>query len=403
MNHAWTRGNRVDLLENGEEFFPRVLSVIEEARHEVFIETFILFEDTVGKRLHAALIAAARRGVRVEVTVDGYGSPDLSPEFVAALTEAGARLRAFDPKPRLLGVRTNMFRRLHRKIVVVDGRHAFVGGINFSDDHLADYGPGAKQDYSVEIEGPAVAVIRAFALAAIESPAAPHGWMQALGSEQASAGSAQVRFVTRDNAGHLTDIERQYLVAIRAARSEVLIANAYFLPGYRLLHELHRAAGRGVRVVLILQGAPDMPMVTNAARRLYPYLLGSGVRIHEYCERPLHGKLAVVDDDWSTVGSSNLDPLSLSLNLEANVLVRDRAFNTLVRERLRRLIDHHCREVREDELPPRTPLRTLTSLAMFHIIRHLPAWAGLWPAHTPRVVALAQPQPARDPEREQSR
>jgi len=391
MSRDWIPGNRVVLLENGESFFPRVLSAIDAAREEVLIETFILFEDGVGKRLHAALVAAARRGVRVEVTVDGYGSPDLSDGFVLALTDAGARLRVFDPKPRLLGFRTNLFRRLHRKVVVVDGHCAFVGGINYSDDHLADYGPGAKQDYTVQIEGPAVAVIHAFALAALDDPAAPRDWRDANGADRPATGSAMVRFVTRDNVLHLTDIERQYLAAIRTATREVLIANAYFLPGYRLLHELHRAAGRGVQVTLIMQGAPDMPMVANAARRLYPYLLGGGVRIHEYCQRPLHGKLALVDREWATVGSSNLDPLSLSLNLEANVFVRDTAFNTVVRQRLQQLIDDHCREVTESDLPRRTPFRTLSSLIVFHVLRHLPAWAGLWPAHTPRI-ALAQRQ-----------
>ena len=389
MSRDWIPGNRVELLENGESFFPRVLSAIDAARQEVLIETFILFEDGVGKRLHASLVAAAQRGVRVEVTVDGYGSPDLSNRFVSALTDAGARLRVFDPTPRLLGFRTNLFRRLHRKIVVVDGQCAFVGGINFSDDHLADYGPGAKQDYTVQIEGPAVAVIHAFARAALDDPAAPRGWREANGADRPAVGSALVRFVTRDNVFHLTDIERQYLAAIRTATREVLIANAYFLPGYRLLHELHRAAGRGVQVVLIMQGAPDMPMVANAARRLYPYLLGGGVRIHEYRERPLHGKLALVDSEWSTIGSSNLDPLSLSLNLEANVFVRDPAFNAVVRQRLQQLIDDHCNEVTEADLPRRTPFRTLSSLIVFHVLRHLPAWAGLWPAHTPRV-ALAQ-------------
>ncbi|GAB2610713.1 cardiolipin synthase ClsB [Novilysobacter erysipheiresistens] len=388
MSRAWSQGNRVRLLENGETFFPAVLDAIDGAREEVMIETFILFEDKVGKRLHAALVAAAQRGVRVELSVDGYGSPDLSPAFISALTDAGVCLRVFDPKPRLFGFRTNLFRRLHRKIVVVDRQCAFVGGINFSADHLADYGDGAKQDYAVRIDGPVVAEIRAFAIAALLAPAAPRDWTRPADKAPAAVGNAEVRFVTRDNGGHLNDIEDQYLAGIRAAKDEILIANAYFLPGYRLLHALHRAASRGVRVSLILQGAPDMPMVANAGRRLYPYLIGGGVHIYEYCERPLHGKLAVIDDNWSTVGSSNLDPLSLSLNLEANVLIRDRAFNAVVRERLQQLMDVHCHRVRRQDLPPRTPLRTLWSLLVFHTVRHLPAWAGLWPAHTPHVTLL---------------
>ena len=398
MKPTWTDGNQVTLLENGEAFFPAVFDAIEAATAEVLVETFILFEDKVGKRLHEALVAAAARGVRVELTIDGYGSPDLSERFVSSLTAAGVRLRVFDPKPRLFGFRTNLFRRLHRKIAVVDGRCAFVGGINFSADHLSDFGAEAKQDYAVRVEGPAVAEIRAFALAALRAPAAPRWTVPVdVPAEKAPANpdGSRVRFVTRDNGGHLNDIEAEYLSAIRGAKRDVLIANAYFLPGYRLLHALHAAAGRGVRVTLILQGAPDMPMVTGASRRLYPYLLGGGVHVHEYCKRPLHGKLAAIDDEWATVGSSNLDPLSLSLNLEANVLVRDRAFNTQVRERLRELTELHCREVRQRDLPPRTPLRTLWSLLVFHAVRHLPAWAGLWPAHTPHVELPSprRPQP----------
>ena len=391
MNRAWIPGNRVQLLENGDAFFPRVLAAIEAARDEVLIETFILFDDKVGKRLHESLLAAARRGVRIELTLDGYGSPDLPAPFTSALVEAGVRLRYFDPKARLFGLRTNLFRRLHRKIVVVDGRLAFVGGINFSADHLADFGDAAKQDYSVEVEGPAVAAIHAFARTALHAPDAPQGWEGVDGDARPAAGYAEVRFVSRDRQ-HPTDIEDEYIAVIRGARKQVMIANAYFLPGYHLLHELHRSARRGVEVTLLLQGNPDMPIVANAARGLYPYLLGGGVRIVEYCQRPLHAKLALVDDDWSTVGSSNLDPLSLSLNLEANVSIRDRAFNAFVRERLQWLIDHHCREIRRNDLPPRTPLRTLSRLLVFHTIRHLPAWAGLWPAHTPRVVALAPGQ-----------
>jgi cardiolipin synthase len=197
-----------------------------------------------------------------------------------------------------------------------------------------------------------------------------------------------VQLVTRDNGRHPTDIEREYLSAIDAARRNVLIANAYFLPGYRLLRALRRAAQRGVKVTLILQGKPDMPWVMKAARRLYPHLLGAGVHICEYDRRPLHAKLAAVDDEWSTVGSSNLDPLSLSLNLEANVIVRDRTFNALVRQRLQHLISQHCHRVSADELPARRPWRTLSGLAAYHVLRHLPAWAGLWPAHTPKIEVV---------------
>src|SRR5438067_3350084 len=156
MNRRWVEGNRCRLLENGEAFFPAVFDAIRGAQREVLIETFILFDDKVGRELRQVLIDAARRGVSIDLTVDGYGSPDLSEGFIGALVASGVRLHVFDPCPRILGMRVKLFRRLHRKLVVVDGMRAFVGGINYSADHLEDYGPEAKQDYALEIEGPLV-------------------------------------------------------------------------------------------------------------------------------------------------------------------------------------------------------------------------------------------------------
>ena len=144
-----------------------MFEAIRAARREVIIETFILFEDKVGLALQAELVAAARRGVEVDVLVDGFGSRDLTPAFCGPLAEAGVRLRSFDPASRILGVRLNVLRRMHRKIVVVDGSTAFVGGINFSADHLGDFGPEAKQDYAVELQGPIVDDIHRYVVGAI--------------------------------------------------------------------------------------------------------------------------------------------------------------------------------------------------------------------------------------------
>ncbi|WP_428416020.1 cardiolipin synthase ClsB [Methylibium sp.] len=399
----WVDGNRFTLLENGEAYFPRVFQAIAAARHEVLLETFILFEDKVGLELHAALLAAARNGARVDITIDGFGSPDLSPAFIGALTEAGVRMHVFDPGTRLFGWRTNLFRRMHRKIVVVDGERAFVGGINYSADHLADFGPEAKQDYAVELEGPLVAHIQRFAQEAIVQgrPGRPpeRRWFrrrapQAALPSQAAVGDAQAMFVTRDNREHPQDIERHYRAVIRAARHRLVIANAYFFPGYRLLKELRQAARRGVEVTLILQGEPDMAIVKSAAEMLYHHLLRAGVRIYEYCERPLHGKVAVADDEWSTVGSSNLDPLSLSLNLEANVMIRDRAFNRQLSERLEHLMAHCCKRIEATDLQESSLWRLVRSFFVFHFLRRYPAWAGWLPAHVPRLASVSHAAPA---------
>ncbi|RJF99280.1 cardiolipin synthase ClsB [Noviherbaspirillum saxi] len=392
MSQQWTKGNQFSLLENGEEFFPRVFEVIAAARHEVLIETFILYEDKVGTRLHAVLMEAAQRGVQVDITIDAFGSPDLSDDFISSLTQAGVRLHVFDPAPMLFR-RINYFRRMHRKLVVVDGARAFIGGINYSADHLGDYGPEAKQDYAVEAEGPIVADIHQFMHQAIRDGSPRRHWFQrkpALPAavKPAHAGNADAIFIWRDNRQHRDDIERQYRLAIRLARKRVIIANAYFFPGYVFLRNLRNAARRGVEVSLILQGNPDMAIVQTAAAMLYHYLLRGDVRIYEYCDRPLHGKVAVVDDEWATVGSSNLDPLSLALNLEANVMIRDPEFNRQLGENLQELMSNSCKRIEAKDLTESSAWRQFRSFFLFHVLRRYPSWAGLLPAHAPRLASL---------------
>jgi cardiolipin synthase A/B len=402
MSRPWSRGNKFTLLENGEAFFPRVFEVIAAAQREVLLETFIVYEDKVGKALHAALLTAARRGAQINVTVDGFGSAGLSEEFVGSLAAAGVRLHVFDPASRLLSRlfgRFNYFRRLHRKLVVVDGVRAFIGGINYSADHLADFGPGAKQDYAAEVEGPLVADIHRFMRAAIEDgePRARrwfrHRAVPAPLPALPPADNADALFVWRDNDRNTNDIERHYRLAIRLARRRVMIANAYFFPGYTFLRELRKAARRGVEVSLILQGNPDMPIVQTAAAMLYEHLLRGGVRIYEYRDRPLHAKVALVDDEWATIGSSNLDPLSLSLNLEANAMILDREFNHALSDSLQRLIAFSSKRIEAKDLKGSGLWRNLRSFVLFHVLRRYPSWAGHLPGHTPRLVPLA-PAPA---------
>lgn len=389
-SRLWRPDNRVELLENGEAFFPRTFEAIAQARREILLETFILFEDEVGNELRRRIIDAARRGVKVEMTVDGYGSYDLSEEFLSGLSAAGVKFRIFDPRQTLFGLRLNVFRRMHRKLLVIDGERAFVGGINYGRDHLEHAGPLSKQDYALEIEGPVVADIRDFVSTAMHANDNGGSWRHPGATPPADTpGNARTLFLVRDNARNSTAIEHEYRAAIRAARREIVIANAYFFPGYGFMRELRDAARRGVRVSLIVQGEPDMPFAQLAARMLYPDLVAAGVAIYEYCRRPFHGKVALIDDDWTTIGSSNLDPLSLSLNLEANVFVRDRGLNRQLRQRLDALRQHDCRRIEARALPRRSIWRTLVAPLFYHAQRRFPTWAGLLPAHTPKVVLVA--------------
>lgn len=384
----WYDGNEVKLLINGEEFYPAVFSSIRNAKHQVLLETFIIAEDKVGKELQEALIIAARRGVQVEVMMDDYGTIDVSAGFIAEMIDAGVKVLAFDPRPRTLGMRTNMFRRLHRKIVVVDGEIAYIGGINFSAEHIAEFGDMAKQDYAVEVRGPIVTAIHAASSELLneagERDHKPRS--KAFTPPQNPAiGDARMRLAVRDNNHHTSDIEKLYLLGIRKATKRVVIANAYFFPGYRLLRALRNAARRGLEVTLILQGQPDMPWVSACSRLLYNYLLKEGVKIHEYCKRPLHGKVAVVDDEWATIGSSNLDPLSLAMNLEANLFIESRAFNQYLYEHLQTLSKEDCKPITLERVMRGYWWRVPIVFLSFHFLRYFPAIAGWLPAHSPKL------------------
>lgn len=407
MKNNWRDGNDLTLLINGEEFFPRVFESLRNAQTEILLETFIIKEDPIGQTLQRELIAAAQRGVKVDITIDGYGSGDLSEGFTAALMAAGVRLHIFNPQPKRWGVHLNVFRRLHRKLIVIDQKLAFIGGINFCFDHISNSGPDAKQDYAVAVQGPVVADIHQTCMHLLvtaagyneknnpiqhttttESPAA--GSLLAI-----AAGSVRAIVVQRDNAQHRRDIERQYLLAARTAQKRLVIANAYFFPGYRLLRELRRAARRKVEVILILQGQSDVPLACALSRLLYNYLLRADITIYEYCKRQFHGKVAVMDEHWATIGSSNLDPLSLSLNLEANLVIEDEAFNQQLYQNLITLAEHSC-----EKLTLKNTLRGLWWRApliflSFHFLRKFPTILGWLPghAHHLQLATRAEPNP----------
>lgn len=382
----WLDNNVFALLVNGEQYFPAVFSAIAEAQREVVIETFILFDDEVGRQLQQVLIEAGRRGVSIDLTVDGFGSPDLDASFLAPMITAGVRVHVFEPGSRLFGKRVNIFRRLHRKLVAVDGRIAFIGGINYSADHLLSYGPKAKQDFATRIEGPLAADIHDFVRAQIGRPPSAAWWRRFHWRRARAVGSGRALFVWRDNHAHRDDIERHYRIAIRSARQEILIANAYFFPGYRLLKQLRGAARRGVSVKLILQGEPDMQWAKFWADLLYPPLLNSGVEIYEYMTRPLHAKIAAVDGNWCTIGSSNLDPLSLALNLEANVIVRDEQFVSEITEQLRRLLGESRRITHV--APARNRWRSFIGTLGYHATRYFPRLALWLPARSPVLKSI---------------
>ena len=335
----FVNGNRITLLKGGAEYFPALAAEFDAARHEIHLETYIFEADATGRAVAAALERAARRGVAVQVLVDGFGSRDLDPALVRELRAAGVRFLVYRQKISPWSLRRSRLRRMHRKIAVVDARAVFVGGINVVDDVDEPDVTEPRYDYAVRVEGPLVARIHAVVKRLWKLVCATQlraHWAQgrAMPPPLEFRGNQRAAFVIRDNIGHRRDIEDAYLAAIGQARSEILIANAYFFPGRTFRRALMDAVRRGARVALLLQGKPEYVLQHYASRALYGPFLDAGIEIYEYQKSYMHAKVAVIDRHWVTVGSSNIDPFSLLLAREANVVIEDTGFAGELRESL---------------------------------------------------------------------
>ncbi len=370
-------GHQVQLLQGGQTFFPALVQAIEGSVHEVRMETYIFSVEAAGGQVALALEKAAQRGVAVYLAIDGVGTPAMPPEWANRFDAAGVKWHIFSPLGRLGAVIPNRWRRLHRKLCVVDGTVAFCGGINVLDD-LYDPNYGAldspRFDFAVRVTGPLVqsvhetaaqfwwrlqaastarrsdfpaawrALQEAVTLAVQARSGAPSNELSGATTDHLR-GDTQADLVLRDNVHNRSRIERSYRKAIGEAREEIIIANAYFLPGRKLRQGLIHAARRGVRVRLLLQGRYEYFMQFHATRPVYGALLAAGVEIHEYSVGFLHAKVAVIDGHWATVGSSNLDPLSLLLAREANVVVDDVLFAQDLRGQLEQAMEQGGRQV----------------------------------------------------------
>ena len=373
-------GNQVQLLRSGEEYFPALLAAFEGARDEIWCESYTLEDDRIGQQVMAALVAAAVRGVRVHVLVDGVGSrawvnaggPD-------KLREQGVRVAVFRPERAWWDLRRSRLRRMHRKLMVIDAELAFVGGINLEDDLEEGV---HRFDFAVALRGPLVADVHnavwrmwrtvTWAERGARAADAVPGRARALPQRV----QGRITFLVRDNLWHRHDIERAYRQALRAAQHEVLIANAYFFPGRRFRADLQHAAQRGVKVTLVLAGVTDHPLLALATRALYPQFRALGIDIVEYEESQLHAKVAIVDDEWATVGSSNIDTLSLFLAREANIFVRDRGFAGELAACVQAAIEDGERALQIDTAAVLTPWQRLKARLAYQLVRGLIGLAG---------------------------
>ncbi len=417
-------GHQLLLLQGGQDLFPALVEAMDAARQLVHLETYIFEFSGAALAVAQALERAAWRGVHVRLVMDGVGTPRVPAEWQSRFDAAGVQWRVYAPLGRLGLLIPSRWRRLHRKLCVVDGTLGFCGGINIIDD-LDDVALGRltvpRLDFSLRVAGPLVADMVDtmeqlwWRLQAVRSArqrefraawealreTRPRGDFTRLldkldlrtglglrsggrvnaDAEDGESGlptatdgplgvdDARAALLLRDNVGHRHDIERAYLRAIGLARHDIVIANAYFIPGRKLRRALVLAVQRGVRVRLLSQGRYENFMQYHAARPVYQRLLDAGVEIHEYAPSALHAKVAVIDRRWATVGSTNLDPLSMLLAREANVMTTDRRFATLLHERLEALLAREGERVDAQALGRRSRWQRLADRVAFGLMR----------------------------------
>ena len=330
-NLQFIDNNRIILLRNGEEYFPQLLEAIEKAHTEIHLETYIYENDVIGQTISAALIRAAQRGVSVHLLLDGFGSQNLPKAEINRLLDMNVKVLIFRPEVILSLPHRHRLRRMHRKIAIIDAEIAFIGGINIIDDQDNPEQLIPRFDFAVSIQGPLLIQIHQAVKHLWMLVAWVHfkkRWVLQLPVKPASdpIGNQKAAFIIRDNWRHRHDIEHAYLEAINSAQTEIIIANAYFLPGRKFSQALKKAAQRGVAVLLLLQGKVEYRLQYHATQALYENLLQVGIKIYEYQRSYMHAKVAVIDHHWATVGSSNIDPFSLLLAREANVVIEDDTF-----------------------------------------------------------------------------
>lgn len=394
----WTTGNQLKLFQGGNSLFPALVAAIEAAERSIFLETYIFAKDATTQTIATALERAAQRGVQVHVLVDGFGTRNFVADFGESLSAARVRFLVYRPELTTWRLRRSRLRRLHRKLAVIDKKTAFVGGINIIDDNNCPPQLAPRFDFAVQVTGAVAeqihhAALREWMLVARSGFQAHlhhfrQHWLleyrrlrQRLSNSPRNhtdpvQGQVQVRFLPRDNARHRSTIADAYLGAIASAQNEIFLAHAYFFPGYRFRRALLDARQRGVQVKLLLQGHTDHPLLQYATRALYGNLLEGGIELYEFTGGFLHAKVGIVDQHWATVGSSNIDPFSLSLAHEGNLEIRDPTFTHQLGQALQTAVEQQSVQITLEQLKHAGWLSRANRWLAYGLVRLLINFAG---------------------------
>jgi len=348
---TYTKNNQVLLIRGGKPFFDRLLQLIADAKTHLHLQTYIFADDDTGRMVKDALLEAAKRKVRIYILVDGYASQQFPKVWIEELGKAGVHFRFFEPLLKSTGFYFG--RRLHHKVVVADARQALVGGINIADRYNDTGGIAAWLDFAVFVEGETASQLcqvccstwknfRRVRAAVNCQPQAPFAFTDDTRSE--------VRVRRNDWVRNKKQISATYRQMFREAQSDILVLSSYFLPGKGIKRELKKAVQRGVRIRLIAAGVSDVAIAKQAERWLYDWLLRKGVTVYEYRDNVLHGKLAVCDKAWMTIGSYNINNISAYASIELNLDIKDERLATTARQQLEQIILESCTEITNEQL-----------------------------------------------------
>lgn len=363
---AYMPADEITLIHSGTHFFDELLSIINAAKQEIHFQTYIFEDDETGTAVGEALMNAARRGISVYLVCDGYGSGNLSKTFINNLTATGIFFHFFSP-PMWLG-NFKIGRRLHHKVVVVDGATAIIGGINIAKKYEGTLETLPWLDFALMVKGDACKIPQRICKLIIDKRIKAKTTGVQMQCKNSVQGNSLIRFRQNDFFRRKNQVCISYLQAIREAKHSVSIIASYFLPGLKMRRVLAKAAKRGVDVKIILSGISDVNAVRTATRYLYNFLLRNNISVYEYTQTVLHAKVAMVDSKWVTIGSFNLNHLSTYASVELNTDVLDASFSKMFEQYFSDLATNQCQKI-DAPVFKNTILLKLKRWLMYYMVR----------------------------------
>jgi cardiolipin synthase A/B len=343
-NPGYLSQNKIKLVSGGRTYFDQILEMINRSEEIIQLQVYIFDEDETGREVVHALKNAVKRNVRVYLMADGYASQNLSKKFITELEDSGIHFRFFEPLFR--SRHTYFGRRLHHKILVADNRVALVGGINISNHYNDMPGQPGWLDFALYMEGE---IAHELCIICNKIWAGYLPLKRILPCREVRTGihirpgeDCQLRVRRNDWVMKRNQVSRSYIEMFRHAQDHIIMMSGYFLPGRVIRKNMRKAAARGVKIKLVLAGISDVMVAKYAERYMYNWLFRNGIEVYEYKPRVLHGKVAVYDGQWATIGSYNVNIISAYASIELNIDVNNRDFACMLDQKLEKIIQEDC-------------------------------------------------------------